>query len=87
MITLDDDPDAPQNLVVPVGLSVAEAMSLDCEFWTPHSGIPWDPGDERARGCRGFGHYLCHECASLSLESEMRQHEHDEDVVPVGWET
>lgn len=60
MIWLDDDPDSPQNLVVPDGLSVPEAVELDCEFWTPEP-----DGERKAVGCCGFGHYLCGECASL----------------------
>lgn len=89
MITLDPTAEHPQGFPIPEGLSVVEAMCLDCELWTPHTGYPDDPGEIKARGCNGFGHYLCLECASLELDSPMWAIERWtvlEDVVPLGWD-
>lgn len=64
----------------PEGLSEVEALELACELWTPAEGSPWavqvtggpvsTTGLTMASGCRGFGHYLCGECASRVQEDD-----------------
>lgn len=60
MIEIVDD-DHPNGFAHPDGLSVEEARSLDCGFFSRDRQL--------CHGCMGFGHYLCGECASLSPDS------------------
>lgn len=91
MIWLDDDPDVPNGLVIPEGLTALEAAELECDLWAPFDGPgPWDPGHVKAPGCLGHGAHLCRECASLDWRrSPMVEEERWSealDAVPMGWE-
>jgi hypothetical protein len=75
-----EDQDHPNGFPHPKGLSAIEAAELDCEFWAPKHGSSWDiapdgleiptVGQVNAPGCRGFGHYLCGECASHAEDDD-----------------